>query len=286
MARKMRLPPGEELETTSSLLVPRATVEEKLKERIEKGKSLQMRDVRTERDLTEARAEQRKWHEYNIDYLARCFDSRSISNSYAQQQGLGLTFIDHSLNQRLEVFRDRVRDQINRLESILERLELIPETTSTLVTARRSGDSVFVVHGSDEASKVQVARFLEKLGLNVVILHEQPNQGQTIIEKLEGNAAGAGYAVVLLTPDDIAAPGHSPDARQSRARQNVILELGYFCGALGRDRVCVLYKKGVEIPTDYLGVLYTPLDDGGGWQIELARELKTSGLPVDLNDVV
>jgi hypothetical protein len=68
-----------------------------------------------------------------------------------------------------------------------------------------------------------------------------------------------------------------------RARQNVILELGYFLGKLGRPRVCALKKSEVEDPSDFTGVVYVPFDEQNGWQTTLARELKTAGYSVDLN---
>ena len=65
----------------------------------------------------------------------------------------------------------------------------------------------------------------------------------------------------------------------------MILELGYFLGRLGRDRVCALVKDDVEIPSDYSGVVYVAFDDAGAWQLNLAKEMKDAGLPVDLNRV-
>jgi predicted nucleotide-binding protein len=141
---------------------------------------------------------------------------------------------------------------------------------------------VFVVHGRDEAAQQLVARFLEQLGLEAIILHERPDQGRTIIEKFETCANEAGFAVVLLTPDDIAQAGTSPQ-QVSRARQNVIFELGYFAGKLGRGRACLLRKGDVEIPSDLYGVIYTELDAAGGWKMKLFREMKAAGLDVDAN---
>lgn len=143
---------------------------------------------------------------------------------------------------------------------------------------------IFIVHGHDVAARETVARFLEKIGFEAVILHEQANQGRTIIEKVEANA-DVGFAVVLLTPDD---EGRAMGAEklESRARQNVLLELGYFIARLGRGNVCTLRKGGVEIPSDFAGVVWTAMDDNGGWQLELAKELKASGYPVDFNKVV
>lgn len=144
---------------------------------------------------------------------------------------------------------------------------------------------VFIVHGHDEAAKEQVARFLGNLNLRPVILHEQANHGSsTIIEKLERHS-NVTFAIVLLTPDDLGSVKNSPNALSPRARQNVILELGYFLGKLGRKGVCPLYKEGVELPSDFSGVIYTPLDSHGGWQLKLAKELRLILSDIDLNNI-
>jgi len=148
-----------------------------------------------------------------------------------------------------------------------------------------AGRDVFIVHGHDEAAKEAVARFLQRLDLNPVILHEQPNVGRTIIEKFE-TYANVGFAVVLLTADDVGASREKPGDLSPRARQNVIFEMGFFVGRLGRSRVCVLYQEGVELPSDVEGLLYVPWDGKGAWRLELAREIKASGIDVDLNRAV
>jgi predicted nucleotide-binding protein len=140
---------------------------------------------------------------------------------------------------------------------------------------------LFIVHGHDTEAKETVARFTERLGLESIILHEQPNSGRTIIEKFE-IYADVGFAVVLLTPDDLGAPASRSDELKGRARQNVILELGYFLGKLTRRRVCALYKSGVEIPSDYQGVLYVELDPAGAWRTKLAQELVEAGFSINL----
>ena len=143
---------------------------------------------------------------------------------------------------------------------------------------------VFIVHGHDEAPRENVARFILSAGLEPVILHEQANRGMTVLEKLIANG-DVGYAVVLLTPDDLGRSIAEGDDKP-RARQNVILELGYFLGRLGRERVMALLKGSVEIPSDYMGVLYERYDDGGGWRQKLARELQTAGYEIDWNRVM
>lgn len=141
---------------------------------------------------------------------------------------------------------------------------------------------VFVVHGHDEAALQSLARFLEKLGLEAIVLKEQPDQGRTIIEKFEDSADDVGFAVVLLTPDDIGGSVKAASG-ETRARQNVVFELGYFAGKLGRGRVCLLRKGNVEIPSDLYGVIYTDMDSGDGWQTKLVRELKAAKLEFDAN---
>lgn len=144
---------------------------------------------------------------------------------------------------------------------------------------------VFVVHGHDEGMKSSVARFLEKLDLQPIILHEQPNGGKTIIEKFETNADVA-FAVVLMSPDDEGRE-KAKDGKgeiwplEDRARQNVILELGYFIGRLGRSRVCALRSGEMETPSDVLGVLYVPYDSNGGWKIQLVKELQEARIAID-----
>lgn len=142
---------------------------------------------------------------------------------------------------------------------------------------------VFIVHGHDEGARETVARFLERIGLEAVILHEQANQGRTIIEKVEAHG-DVGFAVVLLTPDDVGCKkGGIPEPR---ARQNVLLELGYFFGRLGRDKICTLKRGTLDIPSDFAGAVWEELDENGGWKLALARELKAAGHSIDLNTVM
>lgn len=158
---------------------------------------------------------------------------------------------------------------------------------ANLATARPSlsvqiSQKIFLVHGHDDEVRKNVARFLrERLGLEVVILHERPNRGRTIIEKVEANS-DVSFAVVILTPDDVGATRKNKKRLQKRARQNVILELGYFIGKLGRERVTALYVKDVELPSDFDGVLYIAYDSPGEWRGKLAKEIDAAGIEVDL----
>ena len=151
----------------------------------------------------------------------------------------------------------------------------------TTQSARVLGDTVFIVHGHDGDIKLQVAEFVEKVtGKRPVILHEQADAGQTIIEKFEKHASEAGFAIILLTADD---EGRKKSAASlnPRARQNVVLEFGYFMAKLGRGRVVALHEAHVELPSDVSGVLYKSL--AGNWHTGLAQELKAAGIDIDFS---
>ena len=145
-------------------------------------------------------------------------------------------------------------------------------------TEKKTQRKVFVVHGHDNEVKSEVARFLERIDFQAIVLHEQASGGRTIIEKVEAQG-DVGFAVVLLTPDDHGCKvGGAPRAR---ARQNVILELGYFIGRLGRSKVCALKRGDVETPSDFDGVVYETFDEHGGWRSKLAKELAEAGFTID-----
>jgi serine/threonine protein kinase len=140
---------------------------------------------------------------------------------------------------------------------------------------------VFIVHGRDDGFRETVARFIEsKLGLPVTVLQEEPSRGRALLEKFEANTDVA-FAVVLMTGDDRGGTKDQLFADQMpRARQNVLFELGFFLGKLGRDRVCAIYESGVELPSDYSGIVYIQKREWQ-WQLQLAKELKAAGLPVN-----
>lgn len=154
-----------------------------------------------------------------------------------------------------------------------------PESVQSPVLNRR----IFIVHGHEDGARETVARFVEKIGFEAVILHEQANRGRTIIEKVEAHS-DVGFAVILLTPDD---EGRKKATEEllPRPRQNVLLELGYFIGKLGRENVAAFKSGEMEIPTDFAGVVWEDLDAKGAWKVALGRELKAAGFEVDWNKV-
>ena len=153
---------------------------------------------------------------------------------------------------------------------------------------RKLSNKIFIVHGHDEEMKQAVARIVEKIGLMPIILHEQPNKGRTVIEKFE-DYADVNFAIIIFSPDDIAYPkSKSPKDKRSRARQNVIFELGFFVGKLERKHVLILFREeeNFEFPSDYLNICYTPYDNNGQWRFNLIGEFKSCGYNVDANKLI
>lgn len=232
-------------------------------------------------------AAHRAWNNTTREFLINTFGSRSHNIDaviYASSsRSLRMNMPRHEW---IEYQTSLIANQIKMLESCIEQLKTQIKIAAKNVPITRSefvgnGTDIFIVHGHNSGIKEAVARTIQTLGLNPIVLHEQPNQGRTVIEKFTDHS-NVGFAVVLLTSDDIAKANNLEELKP-RARQNVILELGYFLGKLGRNKVCILYESGVEIPSDYSGVIYTPLDSDGKWKFDLAKELKAAGYAIDAN---
>jgi predicted nucleotide-binding protein len=238
-------------------------------------------------NYSNAENKEQGWTNLTFNILTHGFGENSNNVRQFRQAGSAGSYFVGEMSEALiqENFVKRIEAFDAVLTSTLTELELMgaePAANEGAVTVKSDSRNVFLVHGHNDGATASVARFLEKLSLHPIILHEQPNMGRTVIEKFEAHA-DVGFAVVLLTPDDLGGLAASPEALKPRARQNVILELGYFIGRLGRARVCALYIDGVEIPSDIHGVLYVPYDGENSWRIKLASEIRAVGIAVDLN---
>lgn len=178
-------------------------------------------------------------------------------------------------------------DEANILiQSYIENIMILDSDEEEIIDVdginQDASNKIFIVHGRDDVAKLEVARYLEKLKLQPIILHEQANEGKTIIEKIE-TYTDVKYAVVLYTPCDIGGlKGSSSEELKDRARQNVVFEHGYLMGKIGRNKVSALVKGSIETPNDISGVVYISMTEGN-WQINLAKELKAAGYEIDFN---
>lgn len=253
---------------------------------IERGKALVARPLSDQTSLDDASAEHKRWQEFVDTLLQSSFSNDQFRMAFRTTGGpWKMGPVVPGVRAR-ELQRD-VKAEVSSLESLRDRLHLLPREHpaggARAPDTAPVGDRVFIVHGHNDALKLAVARFVERVhGTPPVILHEQADRGQTIIQKFEHHAEQVGFSIVLLTGDDEGRSVHA-DALQRRARQNVVLELGFFIGVLGRERVAVLCDSGVELPSDIDGLLYTPITSDGSWQLKLAREMKAAGLAIDFN---
>lgn len=273
-------------EAPPEVLVSREEAAAKITERIDLGLKIMATPIGSATDSEAMQSAYYKWDEYNQELLTRFFSTPALAREYL---GFFHVEIDDSFIANAQNIADAIRFRNDRLDSIRNRLELIPVAAGVKALApkpasRPSSKKVFVVHGQDEGAKQTAARFLEKLGLEAIILHEQVTKSMTIIEKLE-HYSDVNFAVVLLTADDVGTIRTDAGNLQPRARQNVILELGFFVGKLGRQHVCALQCDPIELPSDFLGVGYIPMDSHGAWRYTLAKELKAVGFSIDMNEI-
>lgn len=264
------------------LLQEKKIVQEKLRARIEKGQEFIDKELSCSSDFIQLKIDIERWDIYNKKMLFHMFSTEEVLNDYNN------FYTDFFLNETyFDTEREFIRNKVSFLLGIEEQLEFysVESSVQTNTSARiinPNNRDVFIVHGQDHGAKNSVARLLQNLELKPIILHEQVNEGRTIIEKFEEHSE-VGFAVVLLTPDDHCSSKEDPSDKLNRARQNVILELGYFLAKLGRKRVCILYKDGVELPSDMNGLLYVRYDASEKWRLDLVKEIRNAKIPVDLN---
>ncbi len=248
-----------------------ANAARRLEEHIQTGRELRLRLISDDAAFESVKQAFWSWSEANARLLRDIFTNPRIADEYERTYG---GFVFHASDLRASIDR-----KIGLLTSVRAGLgsDVTPSADGNPVPRNQL---VFIVHGHDHEPREAVARLLRELELVPVILHEQATQGRTIVEKLE-HYGDVAYAVVLLTPDDVGGPVNR--GLEARARQNVILELGYFVGRLGRRNVCALHRGEIELPSDYHGIVYVPFDPEGGWRMRLATELRAAGFSIDMN---
>jgi predicted nucleotide-binding protein len=284
MARRSTPPPPDR----PRLLLPLAEAEGFLLERMRVGQEIAAEDVRSPGELSGLRQRYYTWTEFNEEWLRR-YVGASVAEEYAYV-GPMFAMGDSSLADDTRDFRSDVAGKVRRLESVKERLPLWVDEAASSASGRTAAAAhdgpIFVVHGSDLGRAHEVTRILDRATTrDAVILHEQANAGATVLEKFERHAVGAGFAVVILTADDEGRRRGDGDLLP-RGRQNVIFELGFFFGLLGRGRVAVLLEPEVEQPSDIHGLVYIALDAAGAWKLSLAKELESAGIVVNRSRIL
>lgn len=276
------------LELTS----PRLQTKEKLLERIDKGMAMRNVEIQNKKNLEDAKKNFTKWDDFNNELLKRLFTSEELYEEYRRWVDGKVMLRQKYLEDEISDHFDEINEKNHRLDSIIERLELIPESNCVGNTAMQATvpeqivdkSKIFIVHGQDDSAKLEVARFIERVGFKPIILHEQASGSKTVIEKIEAYS-DVGFGVIIYTPCDLGSINEKSAKLGGRARQNVVFEHGFLIGKLGRSKVCSLVKGDVDCPNDISGIVYMSMDSGS-WKIELAKELREAGYQVDMNKVI
>lgn len=239
-------------------------------------------DVLIKNKVASSDADFEAWHTKTERFLIKLYGKNSLEHNKFKNTSFSL-MVWTSSTTRLDAVKACIEDLKVTKAVFLTYLEEMEEETDTVVVQKDSAviptyDKLFIVHGHDGELKQAVARIIEKQGIEAIILSEQANKGRTIIEKFE-DYSDVGGAICLFTADDYGR-AKADKTDNTRARQNVVLETGYFMGKLGRDHVVLLADKGIEMPSDLSGVVYT---ETGKWEIDLLKELKEMGYTIDFN---
>ncbi len=208
--------------------------------------------------------------------IEEIFNPINFINDEEEYLSLLGTFNKYLLFDDLKIIRFKKKVEV--VKSDVAEEEMMGEKKANSLKPNNK-NSVFIVHGRDDTLKLEVARYVESLGLKAIILHEQVNSGLTIIEKIEHYTNEADFGIILYTPCDQGRGHHEKrNPPKDRARQNVILEHGYLLGKLGRRKVFPLVKGELELPNDISGLVYTSVQEQ--WQEKLRNELKGIGYKI------
>lgn len=225
-----------------------------------------------------------KWQQYVEELLKQSFNIPN--NEYHKdfvEAGQSLIYVPG--RDYIQDERDEINKKVAYLESLIERLPLIPSSVETSIMPAKQPNltiskKIFIVHGHDSSSRAEVELLIKKIGYEPIVLFKQASGGKTIIEKFEEETESVVFAIILYTACDYGRDKQE-SKEQPRARQNVVFEHGYLSAKLGRSRVCALVEPGIEVPGDLAGVVYIQLS--GTWEYMLAKEMKQAGLEIDLN---
>jgi predicted nucleotide-binding protein len=282
---------NDNLPIASKLVVDKSNFKDTLLKRIEIGSEILARAIQTMPQLDQAKVDFDQWSDYNEELLKQSFNNpqNEYKNDYATEYSVGFYLGGSSPQEKLNDFKENLEKKINVLRRLHAKVDLLKsdiEIASAVLVkttvSTEANQNIFIVHGHDEAAKTKTARFIEKLGLNPIILHEQASGSKTVIEKIEAYS-NVGFGIVLYTACDIGAKSEENPKYKSRARQNVVFEHGFLIGKIGRENVCALVKGEIETPNDISGVVYVKMDDEDAWHLKIARELRNSGYEIDMN---
>jgi ActR/RegA family two-component response regulator len=211
----------------------------------------------------------------------------SLVNDKDDGDRTGLAVVERSgagIPKILLTGRDLLAEEMDRIQR--NGVRLVLKASGIIVLdqeiKRALVPQVFIAHGHNETALLRVALRLQQWGLNHTILFKQPDAGTYILSDLEKYANRSAAAVIVMTADDVAWAKSRPETQMTRARQNVVFELGYFIAKLGSSNVIALIEDGIERPSNYDGVKYITFDRHGAWEAALREALTRAGIDISL----
>jgi len=218
------------------------------------------------------------WDEANRALLSRMFSDSTLMRRYASDPLWVVRDMSSNAHLLVKVISGRLK-WLAKLRDGLEGYAQASATASRDTAASEQSECarVFIIHGHDRTAALELQRLVEKkTDLDVVLMDQQPHGGRTLVEKFEQEAADCGYAIAVFTPDDVVA---KDDEEYAQMRPNVVFELGWFVGRIGRERTCILYKEPTEVPSDLQGIGYYPFHGSveEAW-VRIDGELREAGL--------
>lgn len=253
------------------LAIPYHDAADEIRDMIEKGRVLQNSVIEFEKDLEQSKVGYYSWSKENEEHLRRIFATDDEAKRYKENFALVLKRKIY-LSDMVKDFRELVKSKVKHLEAIVNRLTIVTDIDFDIhhdeISYLSSTDNKAVVlHGSKKIRDF-VAKVLEENQMEAVVLKDKSG----VIDDFD-NHEDAHHFIVILSNDDIGAAKSKINNLKPRARQNVILELGYILGKIGSGKVIILYENDVEIPSVLRGVTTLKLT-GKSWQKKLAREIQ------------
>ncbi|WP_229720444.1 TIR domain-containing protein [Winogradskyella helgolandensis] len=270
------------------LSMSKSEFKSQLSDTINKGETLFRKEISDKESFDNFEEEYKLWDNYNSQFLSNAFNDafNTYSSTYYSIEVSSLNYTRYNRPSPDKLKKILLQKKLANLNFILAKAHMI-KTKHEPVNSKKLTDNkskVFIVHGHDEEAKTKTARFVEKLGFEAIILHEQASSSMSIIEKIE-EYSNVGFGIVLYTPCDIGSKQIENPELKSRARQNVVFEHGFLIGKIKRENVCALVKGDVELPNDISGVVYIQLDNADSWKYTIAKEMKASGYDIDMNKI-
>jgi predicted nucleotide-binding protein len=239
-----------------------------------------------------ARADWPKQFSYFAGVAGRCFRQRAVQVFPKQPSGhddffgdspiKNMVCIPIMMGQREDPFgvacfhnndpsRQFSDEDKRALEAYTDILSLALHTPHPELQLERN---VFIVHGRDFRSLDGLKSILRDKKISPKVLAQEDKNATSILSALEELIRTCKAGFILATPDDEGRLVNDGEVHAARARENVIFETGLlFAKFRAFERVAVLLKRPLKLPSDLIGIPYEEFDDIDSLRPVIERKL-------------